>query len=53
MTKTWKFGQRVNFTNTYGQPATARAIAQDGETLTVDYLGCQHEISIKRNACTK
>lgn len=40
------FGARIEFTNNWGQQNQRAAVLwQDGDTLGVDYLGCQHEIS--------
>lgn len=43
--KTYEFGEQITFTNRFGQTGqTARVISQQDDTLTVDYLGCQHTI---------
>jgi hypothetical protein len=46
---TFNFGDEVTFTNNWGQRnCLARVIWQDGDVLSIDYLGCQHEIALNQ-----
>ena len=47
-TKTvYSFGDKITFTNNFGQKNQAAVVmSQDGNVLTVDYLGCQHEVTL-------
>lgn len=48
---TYAFGDEVTFTNRWGQDNQhAVVIRQDGNVLTVDYLGCMHEITLDQLA---
>ncbi len=48
-TATYDFGDEITFTNNWGQRSCfARVIRQDGDLLTIDYLGCQHEITLSQ-----
>lgn len=43
----FEFGDAVTFTNQWGQKnCFARVMWQDGDTLSIDYLGCQHKITL-------
>lgn len=46
--QTYKFGDRIEIVNDYGQTGVAAVIRQDGKLLTVDYLGCMHEFPTSR-----
>lgn len=43
----YSFGDKITFTNNFGQKNQAAVVmSQDGNVLTVDYLGCQHEVTL-------
>jgi hypothetical protein len=44
----FEFGDEIRIVNDYNQTGTATVIRQDGDTLTVDYLGCMHEFDVSR-----
>lgn len=46
ITKPLEFCDQIKFTNNWGQPAVAAVLWHDGDTVSIDYLGCQHEIPV-------
>lgn len=47
VTKPLDFGTAIEFTNRWGQEnCHARVLWHDGDTVSLDYLGCQHEFPV-------
>jgi len=46
VTRRLEFCDAIEFINGWGQRGRARVMWHQGKTVSIDYLGCQHEILV-------